>query len=325
MKFTHTILAKSIVAIAAGLVSITGYAQGYPTKPVKIIVPFSPGGGNDALGRIIATKFSELTGQQFIVDNRPGAGGNIGASVVAAAAADGYTLLMASNQVIINPSLYTKIGFDVMKDLTPVANIANVQFLLVAHPNTKIKTVTGLIESDKRMPGSLNHGTPGNGTPQHLAAELFNRMAHTSLTHIPYKGTGPAIADLLGGQLQIAFATLPSVAQYVKSGRVTPLAVTGNTPSHLFPEVPTVAKAGVPGYEASTWYGLLAPAGTPKPLLDTLQKLVQRALSEPEFRKKVEEQGFEPAFMDGASMRTMMKSDFSKWAAIVKSANVKLD
>lgn len=314
------------VLVAAGFATLAMATNAaYPDKPVKLIVPFPPGGGNDQVGRLLAERLSQVTSAQFIVENRGGAGGNIGADMVARSAPDGYTLLVASNQVVINPALYQKMTFDVMKDFTPVAMVADVQFILVANPGVKVKTVADVIGLDKKSPGTLNHGTPGNGTPQHLAAELFNTTAGTSLTHIPYKGTGPAMSDLLGGQIQLAFATLPAALPHVKDGKLAPIGVTGKSRSSLLPDVPSIVESGVKGYEATTWYGILAPAGTDAAVIATLQKAIQTVMADPEFRKRLDERGFEPRFMTGAAMSVEMKADSVKWARIVKATNVKLD
>lgn len=313
------------VLFAAAALALSAAHAAYPDKPVKLVVPFSPGGGNDQIGRLFAEKLGQLTSTSFIVENRPGAGGNIGAEMVARSPADGYTLLVVSNQVVINPSLYPKMPFDVMKDLTPIALVADVQFLLAAHPQAGIKTVAELIEQEKRQPGRLNHGTPGNGTPQHLAAELFNMTAGTSLVHVPYKGTGPAVADLVGGQLQLGFATLPAVAPFVKSGRLVPLAVTGKKRAALLPDVPTVAEAGLAGYDATTWYGFMAPAGTPAAIVAALGKHLQTALADPAMRKKLEDAGFEVRYEPANAMGAEMKADMVKWGKLIKAANVKID
>lgn len=322
MKSLHTLKRLALLATLA-LASLSHAA--YPDKPVKIVVPFTPGGGNDQLGRMLADKLSRVTGTPFVVDNRAGAGGNLGGELVSRSQPDGYTLLMASNQVVINPSLYPKIGFDVMTDLTPVAMIAEVQFLLVANPSTGLKSVADIIAAEKNAPGKLNHGTPGNGTPQHLAAELFNSTAGTSLTHVPYRGSGPAIADLLGGQIQLAFGTLPSVESYARAGKLTTIASTGKARSSLLPNVPTVAEVGLKNYEASTWYGLLAPAATPKAVLATLSKTLNDVMQDPDFRKQLSSAGFEPLYMAPAAMAELMKTDSMKWQKVVKQTGVKLD
>ncbi|MDB5891966.1 MAG: transporter substrate-binding protein [Polaromonas sp.] len=313
-----------LVLTIAGLFTTLAVAA-YPDKPVKMVVPFSPGGGNDQIGRLLAEKLTQITSTPFIVDNRAGAGGNLGSDLVAKSPADGYTLLVVANQIVINPSLYPKISFDVMKDLVPVALLADVQFVLAANPQVAAKNLAELVSLDKKTPGRLNHGTPGNGTPQHLAAELFNTTAGTSLVHVPYKGTGPAIADLLGGQIQLGFLTLSSAVPYVKGGKLTALALTGKNRSTLLPDVPTAAEAGIKGYDATTWYGIMAPAGVPAPILLALEKHIQTALADPAFRKRLEETGFEPRFAPGRAMFVEMKSDLAKWSKLVKASNVKVD
>jgi tripartite-type tricarboxylate transporter receptor subunit TctC len=300
MKALKHVKRAALVA-ALSLASFCSFAA-YLEKPVKIIVPFPPGGGNDQLGRLIAEKLAKITSNTFVIDNRAGAGGNLGAELVSRPSPDGYTLQMASNRVVINPSLYPKMGIDVIKDLPPIAMIADVQFLLVANPELKIKSVPELVAMDKKSHGKLNHGTPGNGTPQHLSTQLFNSMAGTSLVHVPYKGSGPAIADLLGGQIQLAFGTLPTFEPHAKTGRLIPLALTGTSRSPILPDVPTMAEADVKGYEPSTWYGLVAPADTPKSILDVLEKHIQAAVNAPEFRKWLLGLEFEPRFTIGTAM-----------------------
>lgn len=321
--FRRRLLAVLTVSLAAMLAFPAQAA--YPDKPIRMIVPFAPGGGNDLLARAIAPKLGELLGQTIVVDNRPGAGGNIGAAEVAKAAPDGYTILMASNQVVINPSLYPNMSFDVMKDLVPVGILANVQFVLVANPGVAAKTVPELIALAKKSPSSLHHATPGSGTPQHLAAELFNTTTGVLLVHVPYKGTGPAVVDLLGGQVQLAFATLPSVKQHIDSGKLRALAMTGSKRSPLLPAVPTIEESGVRGYEASTWYGILAPAGTPPAVLQLLASALSRTVQDKDVQAKLIAQGFEPGVRAPAEMGNAMQSDLAKWATVVKQANVKVE
>ncbi len=297
----------------------------YPEKPIKLVVAFPPGGGNDQIGRLLAERLSHVMSAQFVVENYGGAGGNVGTAMVAKASPDGYTLLVASNQVVINPFLYKKIPFDVVKDLTPISIVADVQFVVVATPKSNIKTISELVTTDRKSPGKLYHGTPGNGTPQHLAAELFNTRAKTTLSHVPYKGTGPAMADLLGNQIQIAFATLPVAVPYIKSDKLTALAVTGKTRSPLLPNVPTVEETGVKNYVANTWYGIMAPAGLKTDIQQSLAKAIQLALAEPEFKQKLIDLGFEPRFTNGAAMATEMRQDMAGWEQVVKGTNVKLD
>ncbi len=325
MRFIDRRRLLAILTVSVAAVLTLPARAAYPEKPIRLVVPFAPGGGNDILARAISPKLAELLGQPVIVENRPGAAGNIGAAEVAKAAPDGYTVLMASNQVVINPSLYSSMSFDVMKDLVPVGILANVQFVLVANPAVAAKTVPELISQAKKSPGALNHGTPGSGTPQHLAAELFNTMTGTSLVHIPYKGTGPAIADLLGGQVQLAFGTLPSVKPHIDAGKLRAIAMTGAKRSALLPGVPTINESGVMGYEASTWYGILAPAGTPAAALERLEAALSKVVQDKDVQAKLVSQGFDPGFHPRAEMATAMRSDFSKWAKVAKEANVKID
>jgi tripartite-type tricarboxylate transporter receptor subunit TctC len=297
----------------------------YPEKTIRLVVPYAPGGGNDVLARILAPKLAEFLGQPVIVENRPGASGSVGSAEVARAAPDGYTILIATNAMVINPAVYTNLGFDILKDFAPLGLIADVQFVLVAHPSVAAKSIDELIGLAKRSPGTLNHSTAGNGSPQHLAAELFNEMAGVSLTHIPYKGTGPAIADVVGGQVQLCFATLPPVTQHIASGRLRALAMTGAKRSPLLPELPTLDELGVKGYEASSWYGLLVPAKTPAAVQQVLSNAVSRTIQDKDIQAKLLAQGFEPGFRESAAMAQVMRSDLVKWDRVVKRAKIKAD
>jgi len=317
--FSRRICCALFVAVAA----CSAFAA-YPDRPIRIVVPYAPGGGNDLLARTVGQRIAALLGQPVVIENRAGAGGNIGTEFVARAPGDGYTLLMASNQMVISP-LLAPAGFDAMKDLTPVGGVADVQFALVTHPGLPVRTVEEFIAYARENKTGLNHGTPGNGTPQHLAAELLNSMAAITLTHVPYKGSAPAIADLLAGQAQLAFATVPSIEQHVKSKRLTALAVSGARRSGALPAVPTMAEAGVPGYEATTWFALMAPGTTPAPVLAALGEAVSQALSDPSMIDKLKSQGFEPGFRTRSSVTTLMKADADKWARIIKAARIKAD
>jgi len=323
--FQHPITLKILGAAfsALTLIGTNAQAQDFPSKPIRLVVPFSPGGGNDTLAREVAPRLAEKLGQPVVVENKPGAGGNIGADIVAKAPSDGYTLLMASNQVVINPSLYSNMSFDVLRDLKPIGFIADVQFALVAHPSVKANSVTELIQQAKAQP--LHHGTPGTGTPQHLAAEAFNRMTDVKLIHIPYRGTGPMTADLVGGQIELSFATLPSVEAYIKSGRLKALGVTGKKRSPLLPDVPTVAEAGVKGYDVSTWYGLLIPRNTPAAASQKLEAALQEVMGQPDMRNSIATKGFEPRFVTAKDADQLMRNDFEAWAAIIKDAQLKIE
>ncbi len=320
----YGLLRRTLATCMLLLMTCGAALAAFPDHPVRIVVPYPPGGGNDLLARTLGQKLAELLGQPVIIDNKAGAGGNIGAEFVARSPADGYTLLMASNQLIISP-LLSPANFDALKDLTPVAGVADVQFALVTHPSLPVKSVAELIAYARRNPRALNHGTPGNGTPQHLAAELLNSLASISMTHVPYKGTAPAVTDLLAGQTQLAFVTVPSAEQYVRSGRLNVLAVTGARRSSVFPEVPTVAQAGVPGYEAATWFALVAPGATPAATLATLGNAIAKVLEDPAMAEKLKSQGFEPNYRARAAMGSLMRTDVDKWGRLIKDAQIKGD
>lgn len=297
----------------------------YPNKPVRFIVPFPPGGGNDILARMVGPKLAESLGESVIIDNRPGAGGNLGTDQAARSPADGYTIVIASNQVTINPGLGQKLPFDIERDFTPIALIASVPMLLVINPALPYRTLAEFINGAKTQPGKLNHGTPGNGTPQHLAFELFNKMAGTDVTHIPYKGTSPAVADLLGGQVQAAFATLASVAPHVKADKLRPLAVATASRSSLLPDIPTVAEAGVAGYDVPLWYSVLAPAGTPREVIARLAEEIRKIIESAETRDRMIQQGFQPGFIGPADAQALIARDVARWQKIGRETGIRIE
>ena len=320
--------ALSIAGTAPALLQ-TDFAQApaarYPSKPIRFIVPFPPGGGNDLLARMVGPKLGEALGETVIIDNRPGAGGNLGTDQAARSPADGYTIVIASNQITINPGLGQKLPFDIERDFTPIGLIASVPMLLVINPTLPYRTLTDFIQGAKSQPGKLNHGTPGNGTPQHLAFELFNKMAGTDVTHIPYKGTSPAVADLLGGQVQAAFATLASVAPHVKAGKLRPLAVATASRSPLMPDVPTVAEAGVAGYDVPLWYSILAPAGTPRDVVARLADETRRIIESSEMRDRMIQQGFQPGFIGPADAQALIARDVARWQKIGRETGIRIE
>ena len=315
----------ALATFCVGGLLVAAVHAAFPEKPIRIIVPFATGGGNDLIARTIAPKLGELLGQPVLVENKPGAAGNIGSSEVARAAPDGHTLLLATNTIVINPSLYASVGFDVMKDLVPAGLIADVQFVLVVHPSVPVVRMDDLVALAKKSSGQLYYASPGAGTPQHLAAELFNMMAGVSLAHIPYKGTGPAINDIVGGHVQLGFATLPPVRPFINTGRLKALAVSGARRSPLLPNLATIEELGINGYEASSWYGILAPAGTPAAVLQTISSALARIMQDKDLQAKLLGQGFEPGFHEPAEMTRVMAADFAKWAKVVKQANIKVD
>jgi tripartite-type tricarboxylate transporter receptor subunit TctC len=268
---------------------------------------------------------AEFLGQPVIVDNRAGAGGNIGTDIAAKSAPDGYTIVIASNQVTMNPALYAKLPFDIEKDFEPIALAASVPMVLVVHPSVAARSVSELIALAKANPGKLNYSTPGTGTPQHIAFEVFNHAAGISVTHVPYKGTGPAIADLIGGQVQAAFGTMASLEQHVKAGKLRALAVATPKRSPAMRDVPTVAESGLPGYDVSLWYSILAPAGTPKEIVARISGDIAKTLALPEVHDKLAAQGFDVSYLNPEQISELMRRDIARWGKELRAIGLKLD
>ncbi|HXR56255.1 MAG TPA: tripartite tricarboxylate transporter substrate binding protein [Casimicrobiaceae bacterium] len=324
-------MVRMLTALIVGLASIglsmpAASAADYPTKPIRIVVPFPPGGTTDILARAVAQKLSETWNQQVIVDNRPGAGGNIGADLVAKAAPDGYTLVMGTvGTHAINPNLYRKMPYDHVKDFAPIILVAGVPNVLVVNPSLPVHTVRELIDYAKANPGKLNFASSGNGTSIHLSGELFKTMANVQMTHVPYKGSAPALADLMGGQVQLMFDNLPSSLGLIKGGKLRAVAVTSTTRAAALPDVPTIAESGLPGFEASSWFGLLAPAGTPHDIVAKLNGVIAAWLATPDAKDKLLAQG---AIAAGGSPEAFAKhidSETSKWAKVVKASGAHID
>jgi tripartite-type tricarboxylate transporter receptor subunit TctC len=310
----------------------TAWAQSaWPTKPVRIVVPFAPGGTTDILARALAPELSRAFGQQFIIDNKPGAGGNVGAAEVARAPNDGYTFLMGTVGTHgINVSLYSKMPYDPVKDFAPVTLVAGVPNVLVMNPakaaEYRIETVPDLIRFAKANPGKLNMASSGNGTSIHLSGELFKTLTGTYMVHFPYRGSGPAVTDLLGGQMDLMFDNLPSSMPHIKAGKLKALAVTSAARSEALPEIPTIAEAGpVKGYEASSWFGLLAPAGTPADIVSRVQQETAKALANPAIKERLQSQGAIPSGNTPAEFARLIDSEIRKWAAVVKASGAKVD
>jgi len=324
-KFRAAVSVRLGAALGAVLFGLCAHAQDYPTRPVRIVVPFAPGGPNDIIVRLVAQKLTETWSQPFVVENRPGAGGNIGTDFVAKAAPDGYTLLsVGPGSLIINP-LIGKVPYDTARDFAPVTLMARAPNALVAHPSLPAGSVKELIELARSQPGRVNYGSGGNGSTPHLAGAMFAAMAGVALTHVPYKGTAPATADLIGGQVQIAFLGIPSVLPHVKSGKLRVLAVTGKRRSPELPGVPTVDEAGVPGYELSPWYGLLAPAGTPRAVVVRLGDEVSRVVRASEMKEKLAVQGAEVTGGSPEEFAALIQADTSTWSRVVKDARIGID
>ncbi|KJK26251.1 Bug family tripartite tricarboxylate transporter substrate binding protein [Cupriavidus sp. 2MCAB6] len=317
------------VALAATVGGMTGaaYAQGtYPTKPITMIVPFSAGGTTDILARIVGLQLGKVLGQPVVIDNRPGAGGNIGASIAAKAPGDGYTLFMGTiGTHAINQSLYSKLPYDPVKDFAPISRVAMVPNIVVVNPKVPVNNVKELIAYVKANPDKLSYGSSGSGSSMHLSGELFNSMTGLHIQHIPYKGSAPAVNDLLGNQIGLMFDNMPSSYPHVKAGKLRAIAVTSAKRSPALPNVPTVAESGVPGYEATSWFALYATGGTPQPIIDRLNAEVVKILAMPEVKKQMADQGAEPRPEKPAELAAFMKSETAKWAKVVKASGATVD
>lgn len=303
----------------------TVLAQSYPAKPIKIVVPYPPGGFNDTLGRTLAAKFTEEWGQPAIVENKPGANTLIGSDYVAKAAPDGYTLLIVAFPFAVAPSLIKNMPYDTVKDFAPVALAAQSPNLLVVNPSLPVKTVAELVAMAKAKPDSLSYASTGNGSSNHISMELFKSLAGVRIVHIPYKGSAPAVTDLLGGQVHVMFDNAPNVLLQVKAGRLRALAQTGATRSSIAPDLPTVAEAGVPGYELTVWFGLVAPAGTPREVIQKLNAEVLKILAMPDVRERFLSQGVEPLGSTPEQFGDHIKAQMAKWGKVVRDAGVQAE
>jgi tripartite-type tricarboxylate transporter receptor subunit TctC len=319
------LLVAALAAPLAGL-PLSAAAQGFPAKPVKLVVPFPPGGSLDNIGRLLAQKLTEAWGQQVVVENRPGAGGNVGADAVAKSPADGYTVVMgALSTHAVNPSLYTKMPYDAVKDFAPLSLVAITPNVLIVHADSPVKSVRDLIAFAKANPGKANFGSGSNGSAGHLAGELFKVDTGTDVQHIPYKGGAPALQALLAGETQFMFDNLANAMAQVKGGRVRAIAVTTAQRSKLAPDLPTMAEAGMPGFDISTWFGLLAPAGTPPEVVAKWNAELVRTLNSPDVREKMLAQGAEPAPTTPAEFAAFIAKERDKYARIVKASGAKVD
>lgn len=314
-------------ALAAACVLVTHFAgaQTYPGKPIRFIVPFAPGGGNDILGRVVAQKLNEAFGVPVVVDNRGGAGGTIGTDLTAKAPPDGYTMLINNVSLAVNVTLYPKLPYDTLKDLEPVTLVGRQPNILVVHPALPAKSVKELLALARAKPQHITYGSGGIGTSSHLATELLKMTAKIELTHVPYKGMGPALIDLIAGQTQLIMATMASALPFVRSGRVRALAVTPAKRSAVVPDVPTMIEAGVPGFEYSTWYGLLVPAGTPRPVVTRLHDAMVRILAAPDVKEKFGSQGVEPAATTPQEFKEYLQAEAAKWGRVIKASGMRVN
>ncbi|MDM0119701.1 tripartite tricarboxylate transporter substrate binding protein [Variovorax sp. J2L1-78] len=322
----RTLLGGAVAAAAMGTLAVPAFAQSaYPSRPVKFVVPFPAGGPVDTTGRAVAQKLSEMWGQQAIVDNRAGAGGIVGAEIAAKLPADGYNVFVCSIHHSVLPSLKPRLTYDIEKDFVPVSFGAMFPVVLVAHPDVPVKTVADIIALDKRSPGKLSFGSSGSGGGTHLAGELFNMQAGTKLLHVPYKGSAPAMTDLLGGQVQFMFSDAPTALPQIKAGKVRAIAVASAKRSALLPDVPTVVESGLPGYEAYSWAGFLAPAGTPKDVVQRLSADIGKALSDPQVKQRLYDAGAEAAPTTPEAFAKMLHTEIAKWTKVVRTADIKVD
>ncbi len=317
-KFLH--LAAGAAALPA--VSHFAWAQTYPTRPVRLVVGFPPGGGTDITARLIGQWLSERLGQQFVIENRPGAGSNIATEGVVRAAADGYTLLLVSAAHAINATLYDRLNYNFLRDIAPVAGVIRVPNLMEVNPSLPPKSVPEFIAYAKANPGKVNYASGGNGTAQHLAGELFKMMTGVDMVHVPYRGDAPALTDLMGGQVQVMFGNMPSSIEHIRAGKLRPLAVTTAARSEALPDLPPVGDF-VPGYEASTWYGLGAPGNTPAEIVDKLSKEINAALSDPKIKARLADLGGTVLSGSPADFGRLIADETEKWGKVIRAANIK--
>ena len=311
------------LVLAACPAQAQGTRDNYPNKPIRLLVPFAPGGGTDIVARALAQKLTESFKQSVVVDNRAGGGGTLGAEIAERAAPDGYTMIMVSGSYSTNAAIY-KLPYDPVNDITPLGLLGETGFLVCLHPSVPIKTVKELIAYAKKNPQKLNYGSTGTGGITHLASELFNLMAGTKMTHVPYKGTGPAMNDLLGGQIQLMFGAMPAMVPQVKTNRLRGIAVTTTQRNNAVPDVPTIAEA-LPGYEAVLWYAAWGPKGLPKDIVQLWNREIDRIVHTPEMKERMAGEGLEPAGGAPERFRDVLKRDVAKWTKVVKAAGVKAD
>ncbi len=313
------------LAVACALGPSESIAQTWPNRPVRMIVPLAPGGGTDILARLMAQRMGDTLGQTFVVENKPGAGTVIGAEMAAKSAPDGYTLYVSSPNIVINHGLHPKLPYDALRDFAPISQWVSFSNLLVVHPSMPVKSVQELIDYARSRPGKINYGSSGNGATTHLGMELLKVMTGIDIVHVPYKGSAPAMADLLSGQVSLMLDAGATSNPQIKAGKLRVLGVTGSKRSALNPDVPTIAESGVPGYDSSVWIGLFAPAGTPVDIIHQLHSTVGQVLNTPEVRSKLLAQEMEPIGSSPAEFSALVRSELDKWLKVIKTANVKID
>lgn len=326
MNSTRRRATLGLLLAATGTASSVAWGQAYPSKPIRIVVPYTPGGSNDVLARILADRLGRAWAQPLVVDNRPGAAGNIGADNAAKSAPDGYTLLVAANNILtINAAMFAKMPFDPAKDLASVTLLGTVPFVLVAGPSAKVSSLAELIALSKSRPAGISYASSGIGSPQHLSAELFRSLARIPMNHIPYKGAAPAITDLLGGVVDVQFGSVSTLLPHIRSGKLTALAVAGTKRVATLPNVPTMIEAGVAGYDSEPWVGLTVPAGVPDAIVQKIGRDVREVLSSPDVVQKLVEQGIDPRPTSAAEMAKLVETDRAKWSRIIVEAGIKAE
>jgi len=323
-RLAHTVACTAIAACAA-VAAVPAAAQAlFPSKPITLVVPFAPGGGNDILARLIAPKMSAQLGQPIVIENKPGAGGNLGADYVAHAAPDGYTLVIASSQITMNPYLGMKVPFNIERDFEPVGRIGSVPLMLVSNTEQPYMTLKEFVDYTRANPGKVSYSSPGPGTPQHLAGEVFAKLNKTELLHVPYRGTGPSISDLMGNQVQVSFATFASAIQYVRAGKLRALGIAGQRRTTLMPDLPSFAEVGLKSYDVELWYSLLAPAKTPRAVVDKLNAALLAALKSPDLADQFTKQGFEVKGSTPDELKAYIGRELARWQRVITENNIKV-
>ena len=318
----------AVLAVAATALPLAALAQNdndYPSRPVKLIVPYPPGGGTDVIARIVQERFQQLLGQPVVIDNRGGAAGSIGTEIAAKSAPDGYTVLFTLSSHTINPAIYAKLPFDTQKDFVPVAMVASLPQILVANPAFPASNVAELVALAKSRPGTLSYASVGNGSPGHLAGEMMKLRTGTEMTHVPYRGGGPAVTDVMGGQVPLLWVSIPAAAQFVKAGKLKALAVSTGKRSAAFPDVPTMQEAGIADFEVDSWYAMFVPAKTPRVAIDKLNRITNTVVREPEIREKLLAQGSEGVGGTPEQLGKVVNTEIARWSKLAKEANIRVD
>jgi tripartite-type tricarboxylate transporter receptor subunit TctC len=317
---------RALLSLAAATLASSAFAQGWPTRPIRIVVPFPPGGGTDIIARESSQRVAAATGWTFIIDNKPGAGGNLGVDAVVKSPADGYTLVLGqTSNLAINPTLYPKLPYDPQKDLAPIVLVADAPLVLVTNASSPYKTLGDAVAAAKARPGQVNFASPGNGTVAHLTGELFQKAAGVKTQHVPYKGAAQAMTDVISGTVELYLSSVPTLLGQIKQGKLRPLAVTSAKRVDDLPNVPTINESGYKGFDAVTWFGLLAPAGTPKEVLARLNQEFNKALQQPELRMRLADEGAEPTGGTPQQFAALIKDDIVRWGKVVKESGVRID